>query len=468
MNIDAFDKMLLDPNVQNRTVYFADGEYIFSDTMVLTSDISLCGGANTVLRLDEQSDSDVLLSLNGIDNVTLSHLKILGSHQARPSEQGARTGIRIEASRAVNIENVDVAGWGLYGIYAKTMSSYGNAQEGKFYKQLQILNSRFFNNYYGTYLDYRCEYTQMLNCVFGENYIGSVNCGGNNMYVSCMWNSNHYGFIMENQGSNPAHGGCNACTFNHNDHAIVITDCVNGWTFDGCQIFYSTVKLTNSVGVIFSSNIWGSCSLISTGTRKHANMITSCYFLTDSAKILQGNDGSTYVTNCLPDHLDPPNSKDLCIASSVPDTTATKRPLSTNAYAGACGAVVPAGVRIDYADFEVVGAGTDSVVRDVNVWVVRADTGEVVEQLVENESPQVQYSGKLYAYVVRFELSKQYEYPVWLAVQCQRVNGVSIAYYQAERADAGWLQGDVAPVVGDLLSANSNVVPIYAIYQKGE
>ena len=472
VNADEFHNMLTDESIKNRTILLADGVYIFSATVEFVSDISLRGGANTVIKLDENSDSSVLFHLKGVDNVSISNLTIQGSNKSRPSIKGNISGIWIDSCRSINIENVDIVGWGLYGIYAKTMSSYGSAEEGKFYKQLQILNTRFYNNYCGSYFDYRCEYTQILNCVFGENYIGSVNCGGNNMYVSCMWNSNLYGFIMNNNGSNPAHGGCNSCTFNHNTYAIQVNDCVNGWTFDGCQVFYGKVELLNSIGVIFNANIWGSCYFKSSNGRKNVNLITSSYFLTDSNQILKENDGSTCVLNCLPDHIQQDQlqeevSRDNRILFTGEEVREWK-PLSTNAYSCAYAYPVAVGVEMDYIDFVVVNAVEGSVVKKINLWIVNKDTGKVMEHLIKDEDKEVFFSEDLNSYVVRFEVQKNDSYPSIFIVQCERVQGISIAYYQSDKSGSGWLRGDVAPELGEMINGNSNIVPVYAIYQKVE
>ena len=304
-NVEAADmeRMLADASEGNKTVRFNDGTYVFSSTINVPSDVSLIGSTKTVFKAASEASPSSLMSLNGSDNVFISHLIFDGGMTSKPAEEGAQTGVSIVSCRSVNLENVEFVGWSKHGLYSKTMSSYGEEEDGKFFKQLQITNCRFYFNYCGNYFDYRCEYSQMLNCVWGENHIGTVNCGGNNSYVSCQWNANYTGFKMENDGSNPAHGGCNGCTFNHNDNqAIQIDDCVNGWTFEGCQIFYGKVVLNESKGVIFNGNIWGSCRFYSTfPDEKNVNLITNTYFQTDRNVILSGNDGSTKVVNCIPD-----------------------------------------------------------------------------------------------------------------------------------------------------------------------
>ena len=471
---NKLQNLLTHTDIKGKVILFEDGEYIFSSTVSLCSDVVLLGSANTVFSLDPNSPSSVLLNIQNVDNVTLQRISIKGECSAMPTEQGAKCGIWIEAARSVNIENVDVYGWSRYGIYSKTMSSYGSAQDGKLYKQLQILNCRFYNNYCGTYFDYRCEYSQVLNCVFGENYIGSVNCGGNNMYVSCMWNANYYGFVLENSGSNPAHGGCNSSTFNHNvSHAILVKDCVNGWTFDGCQIFYGKVELKNSKGVIFNAAILGSCTVISTGTQKRANLMTDSYFLTDSTAMLKANDGSLYVSNCLPDHIQTETEQepaDTRILSTVADADAARLALSTNAYAGALGHAIAAGQHVDYVDFEVAGSATDAtVISGINIWVVNCRTGEVTEQIVADGEKQVTYASDLGTYVIRYELDTAYAYDACFVVQATRTSGINLAYYRStDPAVKGYLVGDTAPALSDIITLNSDVIPVYHVYQRAE
>jgi Cof subfamily protein (haloacid dehalogenase superfamily) len=64
------------------------------------------------------------------------------------------------------------------------------------------------------------------------------------------------------------------------------------------------VDLNECRGVVFNGSIFGSCVLNSSHTTlKNANLISDSFFQTNSAKILSGNDGSTYVVNCLPDYV---------------------------------------------------------------------------------------------------------------------------------------------------------------------
>ena len=471
---DKLQNILNNEAIKNKTILFEDGTYVFSSSINLISNVTILGSSNTVFKLSESSDSTVLLNINGIDNVTIRNLFVIGDNTSRPTEKGERCGIWIEGSRSVNIENVDISGWDLYGLYSKTMSSYGTAEEGKFYKQLQILNSRFYNNYCGSYFDYRCEYTQTLNCVFGENYIGSINCGGNNLYTSCMWNSNSYGFILNNDGSNPAHGGCNSSTFNHNETAIQVNNCVNGWTFDACQVFYGKIKLTNSVGVIFNSNIWGSCHFYSSNPGNiNKNLITNTYFLTDSSTILANNDGSTLVYCCLPDHI-PEDGESADPKNAIEDADWTKKlhtasgihPGASNCYFSNCTSPINANEKITNLYIVIYGATENRIVNGVNVWLVNGSTDTVEKRLVENENIKVSYSKNLGKYVLNVEINETYDFPVYFVAQATRENGVGIAYSYGSSNSEFLDTNEVA--IGQKITPNSNIVAEFAVFTSDE
>lgn len=467
---NKLQRIIDNSSLENKTILFKDGIYCFSSTIELSSNITLLGNANTVFKLEETSLSNVLINIKEDDNVNIKNLAIVGSNNSRPKEKGKKCGVCIESSRSVNIENVDISGWDLYGIYGKTMSSYGTAEQGKFYKQLQLLNTRFYYNYYGSYYDYRCEYTQTLNCVYGENYIGSVNCGGNNLYTSCMWNSNYYGFILNNDGSNPAHGGCNSSTFNHNEIAIQVNNCVNGWTFDACQIFYGKVELKNSIGVIFNSNIWGSCYFYSSNPGNlNKNMITNTYFLTNSSTILANNDGSTLVYCCLPDHL-PDDVENTISQNVIEDSNWTElihtangiHPGASNCYFSNCATPVDANSKITNLYIVINGATYNSVVNGVNVWLVNGNNNKVEKKLVDNKNLSVAYSKRLGKYVLNIEINEVYDFPVYFVAQATRQNGVGIAYSHGT-SNSEFL--DTTEVtIGQIITPNSNIVAEFVVF----
>ena len=467
VDMEKMNELLQIASEQNKTIRFSDGVYVFSDTVKIMSNTSLVGSTNTVFTLSPESSSDTLMSVASLaDNVFISHIVLRGEQSDLPTTEGNKIGLCVDGALRVNIENVEISGFDKYGFYGANMSSNAN---GEFYKMLQITNCRFYNNYYGMCLGKRCEYTQVLNCVFGNNNIGCLNQGGNNSYVSCIFNVNNTGFRMDSKNlSNPAHGGCNGCTFNHNTQAIEVNDCTIGWIFDGCQIFYGTVDLKESCGVVFNACIFGSCKLNSTNPdRQGVNLISDSFFQTDSDAILSGNDGSTMVVNCLPDFTYGNSNGDtteedpsLLLYTKEADVSTAA---SVDAYFAPITCYVAPNTYISTIEIAVMGAtASEKTVNSLDVWVGNANTGEVTEHVVRDESTEVVWSTKLNKYVLSVEISKNFDYPVFFAMEAERTNGIGIAYgYSA--SNVNHFNGD-GIAVGDVLSVNSNLIPEFAVY----
>lgn len=465
VEMERMNALLKLASEQNKTIRLENGVYECSDTICVESDTSIVGSTNTVLKLHEESTATTLMRVgSGVDNVYIAHITLQGNQTETPVEMGTQIGLSVEGAVRVNVENVEIAGFDRYGFYGASMTSTG---VGEFYKGLQITNCRFYNNYYGMCLGPRCEYSQVLNCAFGDNYVGCLNQGGNNAYVSCIFNANHIGFQMDSKNlSNPAHGGCNACTFNHNEKPIVVNDCTIGWLFNGCQIFYGDVELNRSSGVVFDSCIFGSCVLKSThAAMKNANLISDSFFQTDSSVILAGNDGSVAVVNCLPDHIS---------AEEEEPTDQRERLLYTQDATVASGASVlacfapltyqiPEHTAIGELDIAVQGAtAAGQSVMDVDVWVGNGLTGMVTEHLVAGEEMTTVWSSDLKQYVLRVAVDRSFDYPVFFAMEAERTEGRGIAYGHSESAINHFNGQSIA--VGDVLSPNSTYIPEFAVY----
>ena len=471
-NVDAakMTALLTEASKNNKTIRFNDGEYIFSSTIKVPSNVSLIGNTKTVFK-PASTSLTTLMSMDASDNVFLSHLILDGGLTARPSAEGTQVGLSMSKVRRVNIENVEFKGWSKQGFFSGTTSSFGNVADGKFFLQLQVTNCRFYFNYCGMYLDYRAEYNQFLNCVWGENYIGTINCGGNNAYVSCQWNANTTGFKMENSGSNPAHGGCNGCTFNHNySNAIQIDNCVNGWTFEGCQVFYGSIVLNSCKGVVFNGNIWGSCKYKSTFAGQTAqNLIANTYFLTASSAILAGNDGSTLVYCCLPDYLPsgsvqkPDNILDDESLSQIMYTAEGKNSGASNCYFANMATPIAANTHLDNLYITILNAGYSTIVKGVNVWVVNGDTNTVIEKIIDNQDIQVDYSNALKKFVINVELNKSYDHLVYFVVQATR-DGSNIGIAYTNQAGNAMYTEDIT--IGQTITSNSSYVAELAVYSK--
>lgn len=470
-NVDSakMTALLTEASKNNKTIRFNDGEYIFSSTIKVPSNVSLVGNTKTVFK-PASTSLTTLMSMDASDNVFLSHLILDGGLTARPAAEGTQVGLSMSKVRRVNIENVEFKGWSKQGFFSGTTSSFGNVADGKFFLQLQVTNCRFYFNYCGMYLDYRAEYNQFLNCVWGENYIGTINCGGNNAYVSCQWNANTTGFKMENSGSNPAHGGCNGCTFNHNySNAIEIDKCVNGWTFEGCQVFYGSIVLNNCQGVVFNGNIWGSCKFKSTYAGQYdKNLIANTFFLTNSATILSGNDGSTLVYCCLPDHL--PSGTDSKPENIIEDSNWTQLMYTapgssggaSNCYFANCSTPIEANKLITNLYIAIKDAGYSTTVPGVNVWVVNGTTNTVIEKIVDNKDIAVDYSTALQKFVLNIKLDKTYDHPVYFVAQATREGTTGIAYSTGASATEYLVTEEVT--IGQTITPNNKIVAEFAAY----
>ena len=308
---------------KGKTIRFNDGEYIFPAHIKVPSDISFIGNTTTVFKLADDSKSNVLFHIVSANNVTISRIFIDGGEdKVQPmgskenildrTDAGNRYGIWCEKSRRIKIHDVEVYGWDMCGLYCKNNDA-GADPEGRFYHAVELTNSSFYYNYYGLWYGQYGEYNRTESCNFGDNFIGVLNEGGNNMYVGCFFNSNYCGFALNGDGIiNESHGGCYSCTYNHNAEsglgggiAIYANKSTVGWSFTGENIWYGAIKLIDCKGIIFDGGIWGNVQFTSTSSEglKNQNIVTDTYFYTNPDTIFRNNDGSTYVYDCLPGHL---------------------------------------------------------------------------------------------------------------------------------------------------------------------
>lgn len=121
---------------------------------------------------------------------------------------------------------------------------------------------------------YLSEFHRFTNVNATYNYYACVNNGGNNTFTSCNFSNNKVGMILkmvDGSGrtiSNPLHGSAIGCVFNHIDRDNVTLgkgDAVHfeksgaGFTFTGCQFWYSKVYIEDCAGISFSGCQFGLC-----------------------------------------------------------------------------------------------------------------------------------------------------------------------------------------------------------------
>ena len=66
-------KLLADASADKKTIRFNDGTYVFSSTIDVPSDISLIGNTKTVFKPTSETAPTTLMSIDGSDNVFISH-----------------------------------------------------------------------------------------------------------------------------------------------------------------------------------------------------------------------------------------------------------------------------------------------------------------------------------------------------------------------------------------------------------
>ena len=291
---------------------FNSGVYVFPKTIVLPSNISIVGDVDTVFMLTESASgkaasASVISIGSGIDNVRISNLTLKGYNETAycPTAVSRHIGIAVDSALRVNIDNVNFIGFADSGIKITNMgSSFWNDksydEKQAYFKGLQLSNCLFEKNYYGINLGSRAEYCEFSNVTAGYNNVGCVNSGGNNSFVNCFFNNNVTGFYLDCTGkSNPGHGGVTGCSFNHNtENAVVIEGNKIGFSFTGCQFFDGKIKQSDSCGTIFSACVLGSVQFEVSGSAG-SGILTGCFFQSDSATILAGNNGVFTVTDCV-------------------------------------------------------------------------------------------------------------------------------------------------------------------------
>lgn len=156
----------------------------------------------------------------------------------------------------------------------------------------------------GINISHYSEYHMFTNIQCTRCLYGCVNNGGNNVFVNCGFDSNVIGFLIDNsrgQSPNNAHGSVVGCTFNHTNGnggiGIQILGAKPGYSFTGCQLFFSQIVLENSYEILFDTLNTGRQVKISV-KGGGLTMFTNCSFghLPEEIRV-EGNDKVKFI-NC--------------------------------------------------------------------------------------------------------------------------------------------------------------------------
>lgn len=160
------------------------------------------------------------------------------------------------------ISNVFISGFAGGGITCYD-TGYGT------FNHLEVVNVQIRNCDAGINISYWSEFHKFTNVRTYACYYGCINNGGNNTFVNCDFSTCKLGFLMDNssdQSPNNSHGSCVSCIFNHTDNntgiGISIINCDNGFIFDACQIFFSSINIVNSEGIVISNSNFGATNAV--------------------------------------------------------------------------------------------------------------------------------------------------------------------------------------------------------------
>lgn len=125
---------------------------------------------------------------------------------------------------------------------------------------LDVVNAKILRCNIGINCSTDAEFSRFTNLNVGNNGIGALVKGGNNLFTACNFSENIVGIQMI-AGTNNSHGGFTNCAIDHSGmsegynqgYAIDIANNTLGEVFSNCQIFYGKIKISNSVGIRFSN-----------------------------------------------------------------------------------------------------------------------------------------------------------------------------------------------------------------------
>ena len=156
----------------------------------------------------------------------------------------------------------------------------------------------------GIYIPLLSEFNRFTNVDCRGCYYGSINNGGNNVFANCGFSKNIIGVMIDNeydQSTNSAHGTYTGCVFNHsganNDGiAIKLLGITAGEIFTGCQVFFGSIEINDSKGIVFDGCNLGTSIPISIEDGKTV-LFTNCMFA-NVPTVTKTNNTDTHFANC--------------------------------------------------------------------------------------------------------------------------------------------------------------------------
>lgn len=252
---------------------------------------SLMGvGYATKLLLREDIQEGCAVKLSSL--CTVRDLAVLGSREqlTLPETVGTRHGLAFMGNATLSdwknqIHNSVISGCYLSGFTGGGITCADTGYHTR--SSMTVSDCHIYNCGAGINISHFSEYHMFTNVQSTHCLYGCINNGGNNVFVNCGFDSNVIGFLIDNskgQSPNNAHGSAVGCTFNHTNGnggiGIQLLGVKPGYSFTGCQLFFSQIVLENSEDILFDA--------LNTGRQ---------------VKILVDGGGLTMFTNCTFGHL---------------------------------------------------------------------------------------------------------------------------------------------------------------------
>lgn len=153
----------------------------------------------------------------------------------------------------------------------------------------RMSDCNFRSNLLGAYFA-EAQYWMVSNCTvtLGSGQVGFDVAGANNMFTNCSFQGGNLGTGMRIlNATNPGHGVCNGCQFNHLDVGIYtdpnITSTAGQWLFSGCVVFSSGFDL-NGKGIQFNGGFIGNSDFISSGANAGISYFYNVGWRSDSTE----------------------------------------------------------------------------------------------------------------------------------------------------------------------------------------
>ena len=289
------------------TCQLGSGIYVTTG-ITMPEGASLMGiGYATKLLLREDLQAGYTVKLNSF--CTVKDLAVLGSREEiiLPETVGDRHGLAFVGTATLQDWQTQIRNSIIADCYCSGFTGGGITCTDTGYhirSSMTVSNCHVFNCGAGINISHFSEYHKFSNVQCCKNLFGCINNGGNNVFVGCAFDSNGTGFLIDNsQGQSPnnAHGSAVGCTFNHTGGnggiGIQILGAKPGYSFTGCQLFYSQIVLENSDDILFDALNAGRLVKISV-KGGGLTMFTNCAFMNMPEEIrVEDNDQVKFI-NC--------------------------------------------------------------------------------------------------------------------------------------------------------------------------